>query len=89
MGIVSNIKEKLQMYDMIISNLIAGNSIIEPEEKLDNSKIYIDFSSISSEHQLSKFFILQKFPDYLPNQFMDAVRSRCIRPGVKINFYIF
>ena len=89
MGIVSNIKEKLQMYDMIISNLIAGNSIIEPEEKLDNSKIYIDFSSISSEYQLSKFFILQKFPDYIPNQFMDAVRSRCIRPGVKINFYIY
>ena len=89
MGFVDNIKEKIKMYDMIMANLIAGNSIIEPEERLDNSKIYIDFSSISSENQLSKFFVLQKFPDYLPNQFIDAIRSRCIVPGVKINFYIY
>ena len=41
-------KEKLDMYDMIVANLIAGNSIIEPEQKLDSSQLAIGFSSISS-----------------------------------------
>ena len=80
-------REKIDMYDMIIANLIAGNSIIEPSQKLDNSQIAIGFSSIASDEQLTKYFMISKFPDFLQPRFIDLVRSRCMNVGVKINFY--
>lgn len=84
---MSKFREKLDMYDMILANLIAGTSIIEPSEKLTNAQIAIGFSSIASESQLTKYFIITGFPDYLPSALMDRIRMRCIMPGVKINFY--
>ena len=56
MGILNNLKEKWYMYDMIIANMLAGNSIIEPTKQLDNTKIAISFSNIASESQISKYF---------------------------------
>lgn len=82
-------KEKREMYDMILANLIAGDSIIEPDEELDNSKISIGFSNISSETIISKYFIINGFPDWMSPQFLDTIRSRCILPGVRIDFYIY
>lgn len=82
-------REKLEMYDMIIANMIAGNSIIEPDEELDNSKINIGFSSVASETTISKYFVITGLPDWMDRQFMDNIRNRCILPGVKIDFYIY
>jgi len=89
MGILNNLKEKWYMYDMIIANMLAGNSIIEPTKQLDNTKIAISFSNIASESQISKYFLIRDLPDYLPPNFMDLIRSRCIQEGVKINYYIY
>jgi hypothetical protein len=86
---LSKRKEKLEMYDMIFANLIAGNSIIEPTQKLDNSQIAIGFSNISSAEQLSKYFMISKFPDFLAPRMVDLMRSRCMRVGVKMNFYFY
>lgn len=86
-GFFKKIAEKLDMYDMIIANLIAGNSIIEPTEKLDNSQIDIGFSNISSADQLTKYFMISKFPDFLKPRLIDEIRAKCMQPGVKINFY--
>lgn len=80
-------KEKLDMYDMIVANLVAGNSIIEPEQKLDSSQLAIGFSNISSETQLTKYFMISKFPDFLKPKLIDTIRTRCMMPGLKINFY--
>ena len=80
-------REKLDMYDMIIANLIAGRSIIEPKEKLDSTQLAIGFSNIASETQITKYFVIRQLPDYLHSQLIDSIRSRCIRAGVKINFY--
>lgn len=80
-------KEKIDMYDMILANLIAGTSIIEPTVKLDNSQLAIGFSNISSEEQLTKYFMINKFPDFLKPRLIDEIRSKCMNPGVKINFY--
>ena len=44
----SKLAEKIDMYDMIIANLIAGNSIIDTEVPLDNSQLAVGFSSVSS-----------------------------------------
>lgn len=79
--------EKLDMYDMIVANMVAGNSIIEPEVKLDNSQIHIGFSNIASDQQLTKYFMINRFPDFLQTRLIDVLRSRCMNKGVKINFY--
>lgn len=80
-------KEKMDMYDMIIANMIAGNSIIEPTVKLDNSQLAIGFSNISSDEQLQKYFMINKFPDFLQPRLIDIIRAKCMQPGIKINFY--
>lgn len=83
------LREKIEMYDMMIANLIAGKSIIPPSVKLGNSQICIGFSNISSEDQISKYFVIRQFPDYMKSRMMDEIRNRCVLPGVKINFYIY
>ena len=85
----SKFKEKLDMYDMILANLIAGKSIIEPSVHLDNSQVAIGFSNISSETQLSKYFCINAFSDYVPEKIFDAIRNRCMNSGIKINFYTY
>lgn len=82
-------REKLDMYDMIIANLLAGNSIIEPNMKLDSSQIAIGFSNISSEEQLTKYFMINKFPDFIETRLIDVVRKKCMKQGIKINFYFY
>lgn len=81
--------EKGEMYDMMIANLMSKDAIIEPEEKLDNSQLAIGFSNISSENQITKYYMIKQFPDYLQQKFMIAVRRGCLEPGVKINFYFY
>lgn len=85
----SKFREKLDMYDMIIANIIAGNSIIEPTQELDNSQLAIGFSNISSEQQLTKYFIISRFPDYMKPQMIDSIRKKCMRNGLRINFYFY
>lgn len=85
----SKFKEKLDMYDMIIANLIAGKSIIEPTQHLDNSQLAIGFSNIASESQISKYFLIRQLPDYLQTNLIDEIRSRCINDGLKINFFFY
>ena len=85
----SKFKEKLEMYDMIVANLIAGNAIIEPNQHLDNSELAVGFSNIASETQISKYFMLSQLPDYLQPCIIDLIRSRCITPGIKINFFFY
>lgn len=77
------------MYDMIIANLLAGSAVIEPEGYLDRAHIDIGFSNISSETQISKWFMVKELPDWTNPQWMDEIRARCVRPGVKINFYTY
>ena len=81
--------EKLDMYDMIIANLAAGHSIIEPSVELSNSEIAIGFSNISSDGEIKKYFMISRFPDYLQPKLIDELRARCMNTGVKINFYFY
>jgi len=88
-GMLAKAKEKLEMYDMIIANLIAGNSVIEPDRKLDKAGIDIGFSNIASATHITKYFIIKSLPDWLKPHFMDTIRNKCITGGVKINFYMY
>lgn len=82
-------KDKIDMYDMIIANLLAGKSIIEPSKHLDNSQLAIGFSNIASETQISKFFLIRQLPDYLQPRLIDNIRNKCVSAGVKINFFFY
>lgn len=81
--------EKLDMYDMIAANLYAGSSIVEPDTKLDRSHIDIGFSNIASEKYIIKYFVVNKLPDWLDPKMFDNIRFNCIKPGVRVNFYIY
>lgn len=86
---LSKLKEKIDMYDMIIANLYAGTSIVEPDVELDNTHIDIGFSNIASETHITKYFMIRKYPDWIRDNLLDSIRARCLRAGVKINFYIY
>lgn len=81
--------EKLDMYDMILSNIIAGSAIIEPDVKLESNQIDIGYSSIAQNTQITKYFLIKQLPDYLAPNFIDQIRQSCIHNGVKINFYFY
>lgn len=83
------IKEKLDMYDMLIANFIAGNSIIEPNVILDNSKLSIGYSNLASETTLTKYFVIVDMPLFLPMHFIADLRRTCIANGVRVNTYIY
>lgn len=77
------------MYDTLIANLISGNSIIEPTKELDDNKIQIGFSNIGSKREISKYFIIQHYPDWLDLSFLDRLRYDCISDGVKLDYYFY
>lgn len=81
--------QKGEMYDMMMANLMSKDAIIEPETPLDNSQLAIGFSNISSENQITKYYMIKQFPDYLQQKFVQAVRNFCLEPGVKMNFYFY
>lgn len=81
--------EKIDMYDMILSNIIAGSAIIEPSQKLESNQIDIGYNSIAQNTQISKYFLIKTLPDYLAPDFIDTIRKSCIHDGVKINFYFY
>ena len=82
---------KLDMYDMILANLAAGDDIIEPNEKLDSGSIHLGFSNVASNTHISKFFIIDGFPDWMEPDLMliDLIRNKCTKTGVKFDFYIY
>lgn len=81
--------DKLDMYDMIFANLYAGNAVVEPEHTLDRQHIDIGFSNIASEKLIIKYFVIRKFPDWMYPRLFDRIRANCLRPGIRINFFIY
>lgn len=82
-------KEKLDMYDMMVANLVAGNSIIEPDVVLDNSKLSIGYSNIATESTLTKYFLIVNFPDYLTQKLYYVLRLATLEKGVKMDFTVY
>lgn len=86
---MSKRKEIFDMYDMIIANTVAGKSLIEPTQKLDNSQICVGFSNISSETHISKYFMMAQLPDYLQPRMVDMLRMKCWAPNVRVDVYYY
>lgn len=83
------LREKLDMYDMILACIFSGNSIIEPDTHLDNRQIAIGFNGIASSTTVTKYYMIAKFPDYLERKFIERVRYECMNSGVRMNFYCY
>lgn len=77
------------MYDMMLANLVAGNSIIEPSVDLDNSKMSIGYSNIATESTLTKYFLIVNFPDYLAPKLYYVLRETTLEKGVKMDFTVY
>lgn len=80
---------KFAMYDHLLASLYARNAIIEPQQELRMDNLNIGFNTLSSKTYISKYFIINKWPDWLDSRFMDRIRQKCLYPSVKINFYMY
>lgn len=80
---------KLDMYDIIFANLVAGTSIIEPDRELDREHIDIGFSNVSSEKLILKYFMITGLPDYTYTQLFSRIRSYTMLSGVRVNFLTY
>lgn len=88
-GYFKKLREKIDMYDMILANFAAGSAVIPIDAELEGSNISIGFSHMESQSQINKYFVITGFPMYLNYQIFDEIRNRCIGRGIKINFYMY
>lgn len=84
---ISKFREKIEMYDYLLASMLAGNSVIEPEEHLNGDEIEIGFSNICSDDMLTKYFLIRQLPLFIDEELFRSIRARCSNPGVRINFY--
>lgn len=77
------------MYDMTVANFLSGSSVILTDDVLENTNISVGFSHIESDNQVCKYYMIRSFPMFLQASILDSIRTRCIGPGVKINFYMY
>lgn len=93
MGFLKRYIEKqrdiLKMYDTVIANQLSGSSVILTEDYLESSNISVGYSHIESDAQVSKYYMIRTMPMYMQANIFDTIRTRCIGPGVKINFYSY
>lgn len=81
--------DKFHMWDYIISMLIQGSSIIEPQDNLGPSDISVDFAGIHSATHVTKYFLITKYADWMYPRLLDTIRMNCLDNGVKVNFYVY
>jgi hypothetical protein len=90
------IKDKFDMYDETLAGLLAKNTVIRHKGSLESSNIAIGYNTIQSDAQISKFFIIRKYPAYIHPKLTERIRDTCLRGGnspvsgeARINFYIY
>lgn len=80
------LKDKLKMYDGMLANFVAKNTIVEPEETLSNQQIRIGFSTVSSATRIFKYFVIRKYADYVSPALFNEIRQLCSVGRVRIDF---
>lgn len=85
---MKKIREVIDMYDMILANMIAGTSVIEPSEEPDNKSIAVGFSSVASSTSISKYFLITNLPDWIEKRTLSIIRNKCKVEGVRVDILI-
>lgn len=83
---VSKILEKIDMYSMMIASALDRDTIIIPQDEIDNKELSFGYSTIASREFVTKMFIITEFPDYIDCQLYNLIRQTCGLSGVRINF---
>lgn len=81
-------RDKLKMWDSILAGIASGSGVIDPNDSLGLTNISVDFNGIHSSSYISRYFVITHFPDWITPRLTDQIRSRCLNPGVKVNFYM-
>lgn len=79
--------EKLKMYDIMLANWYAKNSVILSDTDVKNDSIHIGYNCVESSNTITKYFIISGFPMYISNNLVSDIRMTCKAKNVKINFY--
>lgn len=87
--IKNHYKELINMYDYLIANIIKGSSIVEPSYDLGNDNLDIGYDSVGSSTHMSKYYIVSEFPTWMKPSIMHDIRNKCLKDGVKINFFMY
>lgn len=86
--VMKKLKEIYDMYDMILANMIAGTSIIEPSGNMDGKSLAVGFSNIASKNTISKYFMVSSLPDYLEQRTLQQIRKSCAYGSTRVDFII-
>ena len=82
------LRTKLEMYDWLLANIRIGKAIVPyTGQKLGGGNVHIGYSTIESETEISKYYMIVKLPDYIVEHLFDEIRAECVAPGLKIDFY--
>ena len=79
----------VKMYDYLLANLLSGTSIIEPTINLTDRDISVGYNTVASKSEISKYYVITHYPDWLSMNFLDRLRYECINDGVRIDYYIY
>jgi hypothetical protein len=77
----SKLKEIVGMYDFIIAGGLSKTSIVPIDYEdvvLNGSSIGVGFNHLETIGTIRKTFIIQDYPAYIPDHFIDNVRSVCL-----------
>lgn len=85
---MKKLKEIIDMYDMILANLVAGTSIIEPVDQVDAKSLAVGFSNIASKNTITKYFMVSSLPDYLEQRIIQLIRNSSIYGSCRVDFII-
>ena len=77
------------MYEVWIANLISGGNIpLKIDQNMSASNISVHFNYVETGKGFIKYFMITKWPDYLEDDFLDEIRMRVMRTGVRMNYYV-
>lgn len=79
-------KDKLHMYDGMLANFVAKGTIVEPAEELTTQQIHLGFSSVASSTRIFKYYVINKYGDWVPPALFDEIRRLCSVGRVRIDF---
>lgn len=78
------------MYEEWIANIISGGNIpLKYDKELGANSMTVHYNYVETGKGFIKYFMLDKWPDYLDTRFLDELRESVMRPGVRMNYYIF
>lgn len=82
-------RDKCDMYNTIIANMIAKSHVILEEKDLDSKSISIGYNNLESSQYVMKYYVIHSLPMYLTKQWCTKIRRECSGEGIRVDYYIY